>query len=79
MSNRERRLEAAKRKFNERDEERKFSNRSEDVRFFEPEPTLEIMDFRTKETPSMYETIRAIMDGTQTPPASESGRFRTYN
>lgn len=67
MSEAKRILAASKKVFLARQEERAFGTTSEDVRAWEPEPTLELAAaFRPKTVPSMYETARGIADGTLT-------------
>ncbi len=80
MSETERRLSAAVKKYRARQEEDAFSTESARVRGREPVPTKEMVaGWKPDETPSMYKTIRAIMDGETVPPASDSGKFRTFN
>lgn len=67
MNKAEQRLAVSRKAYQRRQDERAFSDKSEDVRAWEPEPTLELAAaFRPKEVESMYATARVIADGSLT-------------
>jgi hypothetical protein len=79
MNKAEQRLASSRKAYLRRQEERAFSNKSEDVRAWEPEPTLELAAaFRPKEVVSMYATIRERMEAKVLPTARDAEKFRTY-
>lgn len=80
MSEAKKILAASIKAFERRQEERAFSNASEDVRAWEPMPTLEIArSFRPRTTPSMYKTIQTIMDPKTSPEIEVDPKFRWYD
>lgn len=75
MSEAKRVLEASIKVFKARQEERAFGNTSEDVRAWEPEPTLELAkSFRPKAVTGMYPALQ-VGEGARTEKISE---YRTF-
>lgn len=80
MNKAEQRLASSLRAWRARQDTRAFSNKSEDVRAWEPEPTLELARaFVPKRTESMYTTARGIMDGTLDNSGEPIDKFRGYS
>lgn len=79
MNKAEQVLAASIKAWERQQEESAFSDRSESVRGWEPRPTRELAAyFKPKRTPSMYETVRAQIDGEVQMAARDTEKFRTY-